>query len=136
MTDEQKLNLGFAFATVLVTVVLIILIKVFGKLKTGLIGPELNLLTYGALWDTISTAAKGQDYWIHISPDFTAFKSLFLILIALCNTILMAWNFKLANRIETEYFYKKSRKNWLKIWSTFLGLIGLMNFLILKTFWE
>jgi hypothetical protein len=136
MTTEQILNFGFAFATVLVTVIIIILYKVSGKLKTGFIGPELNLLTYGSLWDTVSIAARHQPYWIHINAELLPFKILLLILISIANTVIMAWNFKLANRIETEYFQKNSQKVWLKIWSIFWGLIGIMTFFILKTFWE
>jgi hypothetical protein len=136
MTQDQMLNLGYAFATVLFTVVLIVLIKVFGNLKTGLIGPELNLLTYGFLWDTISGATRGENYWPHITPELTAFKTLILIFIVFINTVLMAWNFKLADQVENINLYTKSQKKWRKLWSTFFGVLSFIFFLTIKTFWE
>lgn len=136
MTQEQMLNLGYAFAAVLFTVVLIVLIKVFGNLKTGLIGPELNLLTYGSLWDTISGAARGENYWKHIAPDLTAFRALILIFVVFINTVIMAWNFKLSDQVENDHLYTNSQKMWRKLWSTFFGVLSFVFFLTVKTYWE
>jgi hypothetical protein len=135
MTQEQILNLGYAFATVLFTVVLIVLLKVFGNLKTGLIGPELNLLTYGSLWDTIAGATRGQTYWKNITPELITYKALILIFIVFINTVLMAWNFKLADQVNG-YQYSTSQKRWRMFWSTFFGVLSFVFYITMKTFWE
>jgi hypothetical protein len=56
MSSAHLIELIYAVLTVIITIVLIIGLKIYGNLPIENIGPELNILTYGFMWDTILSA--------------------------------------------------------------------------------
>jgi hypothetical protein len=95
------LKLFYAVLTVAVVVVLVTAARAFGKLKPTRLGPDLNLLTYGFLWDTTLKAVQNKEYW----PNFQAAqwpvnKATTLLVIALVNVVFTAWNMKLDESIS------------------------------------
>ncbi|MBO0953269.1 hypothetical protein [Fibrella forsythiae] len=132
-------GLASALATVGVTVVLIVLVKKFGNVPRGSTGPELNLLTYGALWDIINTAMKGEEYWKNMeytTPALDPYKSYVLGGLTLLNFIFTAWNFKIAHRIETTSSLNTLPRIGLAALSNILGIFSLVLYLVFKTVWE
>ncbi|MEP6669104.1 MAG: hypothetical protein ABJF10_08130 [Chthoniobacter sp.] len=129
-------SLTYAILTVFVTVWLVVLVRVFGKLPVSLVGPDLNLLTYGFLWDTAMKALKEQPYWPSFEPLLLGInKPTTLFTIALLNFILLAANFKIAYRVE------KMTDGVLKTWIgkpsvTTLGVFSLIVFLWAQAKWE
>jgi hypothetical protein len=122
----------FSVLVILVTVIIIILAKKFGRIKNGAWGPELNLLTYGFLWETIISAMRGEPYWMGFSMD-AKFKPLLLAFIMIGNSFLLAWNLKLDDKIPTQ---KGMWATWLKFSRGFLGTCSLLIFLAIDTYWE
>jgi hypothetical protein len=95
------LKLFYAILTVAVVVLLVTAARAFGKLKPTRLGPDLNLLTYGFLWDTTLKAVQDKEYW----PNFHAAqwpvnKATTLLVIALVNVVFTAWNMKLDEAIS------------------------------------
>ncbi|MBD2752603.1 hypothetical protein [Spirosoma validum] len=136
MDQEQIVSLIVSFLTILVTVILIVFVKIYSKIPSGAIGPELNLLTYGTLWDLIISAMKGEDYWKNIEPTLLPYKSFILTFIVILNFVMMAWNFKLANLIEKKRSLSMHTKKQLKGVSLFLGLISLCFYTVFQVFWK
>ncbi len=130
MTPPQIFELAAASLTVIVTIILVIFLKVYGNLPVGNIGPELNLLTYGFLWDTVLKAVTGS-YWKHFPQDIENLKPLVLIGVVLLNVVLMAINFKLAYRLEEGTI---ENRGLTRFGVFFLGIVSLMIFLVLKVF--
>jgi hypothetical protein len=94
------LNLFYAVLTVLGIVGLVAAARAFGKLKPTRLGPDLNLLTYGFLWDISLKALRGGDYWSKFHADqWPINKPTTLFVIALVNVLFTAWNMKLDESI-------------------------------------
>jgi hypothetical protein len=112
---------------------LIILIKKFGKVPIGHVGPDMNLLTYGFLWDTIFAALQGEHYFSRIEPAFNGERGLILAAIAIGNLILLAWNFQVVQEIESaRKINQRAKLGGKRFLSLFLGLMSLFAFLVIK----
>jgi hypothetical protein len=137
--DPQSLqiqNLFYAMLTVFVTVVLVTLVRVFGKLPVSLVGPDLNLLTYGFLWDTGAKALRGVTYWPQFKPlIFEINKPTTLFVLALLNLLLLGANLKFAHLVENTP--KSARRTWLySPLVNALGVFSLILFLWIQAMWE
>ena len=132
----ERLNLVYAVLTVLVTVVFVIFVRVFGKLPTSLVGPDLNLLTYGFLWDTTAKALRGVEYWPRFNPLlWRVNKATTLFAIAFVNLIVLGGNLKFAHSVE------KMEKGRLRTWVfcplvNAFGVFSLILFLWIQAAWE
>lgn len=129
-------NLFYAVLTVLVTVAFVIVVRVFGKLPVSLVGPDLNLLTYGFLWDAAEKALRGAEYWPRFTPlAWNINRGTTLFVIAAFNFIALGANMKLAQRVE------KAKANFAINWLlrplvTALGVFSLLLFLWIQAAWE
>ncbi len=134
------LELFYASMTAVVTVLLVIGLRVFGKLPVSSFGPDFNLLTYGFLWDTTINAVKGNQYWDRFDPTVWPInKPTTLLVIAIFNLVLLAGNMKLANKVE-EIYKQKGRTaytEWfLKPVAIALGITSLIAFLFIQSVWS
>src|SRR6266436_6780723 len=109
-------DLVSALFTVFITVVVILAMRRFGKLPIPLFGVDLNLLTYGYLWDTAWKALRGTPYWPRWDGTLLAMnKPTVLFLVCLLNFFLLAWNMKILHKIEryTEAKTHLGYTNWI-----------------------
>jgi len=129
-------NLFYAVLTVFVTVVFVTALRVFGKLPVSLIGPDLNLLTYGFLWDTASKALRGAEYWPRFVPlAWNVNRPTTLFVISAVNLLALGSNMKLAHLVEG--MKKGGLKDWvLRPLVTMLGVFSLFVFLLIQSSWE
>jgi len=132
----QPANLFYGALTAFVSVVLVMLIRKFGKLPISLIGPDLNLLTYGFLWDTAVKALRNVEYWPRFQPlMWNINRPTTLLVIALLNFILLGFNMKLAHKVEN--MAKGPLRNWLlRPCVTAVGVFSLIAFLWIQASWE
>lgn len=138
-------ELIFSISTVFVTVILLIMVKTFGNIPISSvgIGTDLNLLTYGFLWDTCTKALRDQPFWPRLSLEQSFFSKQFVLLIVFTvNFMIMAGNFKLEHQIEKRLkepapSQRKIRvTNWLlKPFSVASGVFSLILFLFLTSMW-
>jgi hypothetical protein len=127
----------YSILTVFVTVILLIVVKEFGNIPTSplSVGTNLNVLTYGFLWDTSIKALRGQDFWTRFPLNSVFFtKPVILFLIFVVNFLIMAWNLKLEHMFNERIKDKKSQ-NGLKVTIIALGCFSLIIFLILNSAW-
>ena len=131
MTQHQLYELAVAILTAVATVLLIQFFRKFAKIPTDGIGLDLNLLTYGFLWDTVLNATEGK-YWDKFPEGSKEFKPLLLIAIVFANLLLTLQNMRLTYEIEglSESIEKKKKK----FRSYYMGIVSLIIFLILKVF--
>ena len=135
----------YAFLSVIGTVILVTLVKVFGNLPTSILslGTDLNLLTYGFLWDTSVKALRGQEFWSRFPQEDLSFlnKPTILVCIFIFNFLLMAFNLKLEHRVTER---KKSNHEKSSSWVTYwvlkpgvlaLGVFSLLIFLFINAAW-
>ena len=133
------LDLFYSMLTAIVTVVLVIGLRVFGNLPVGIFGPDLNLLTYGFLWDVGIKAMRNVEYWPRFDPTgWPLNKPTTLITISLINLILMGWNMKLADNVATRN--RNGEKTWytegiLKPFIIAIGITSLIVFLYVNSVW-
>lgn len=129
-------SIFFSGLTVIVTVLLIALLRAFGKLPLSLMGPDFNLLTYGFLWDTSLKALRGQDFWPRFTPIYEWMNaSVVLFMIVLLNLFFLGINLKLAD--VTERMEGKWKKNLLmKPLVLMLGVCSLIFFFFCQAAWE
>lgn len=132
-------DLVYAVLTVFITVVIILAIRRFGNLPVALFGVDLNLLTYGYLWDTAQKALRGTSYWPRWNgPLLEMNKPTVLFLICLLNLFLLAWNMKILDKIER---YTKAKihlgyTNWvLRPVAIGFGLTSLVAFIVFNAMW-
>jgi hypothetical protein len=133
----EPTDFGCALLTVFIAVVLLILIRLFGKLPVSLFGLDLNLLTYGYLWDTALKALRNQTYWPRLS-DPSINKAVLLFVICLCNFIFLAWNMKILDSIEKNASSQAriAYTNWvLKPLAMALGLTSVIAFIGFNSLW-
>ena len=134
LLDPQ--NLIYAALTVVVTVVFVIVVRVFGNLPVSLVGPDLNLLTYGFLWETSAKALRGAEYWPRFEPLFWNInRPTTLFAIAFLNLILLGANLKLAYRVESMKSTTQRKWLWKPIVNA-LGVLSLILFLLIHAAWE
>lgn len=131
MTPQQIFELIAASLTIIITILLVVGLKVYGNLPVSNIGPELNLLTYGFLWDTVLKAINGS-YWLNFPKNIENIKPLILIGVILLNIVLMAINFKLAYKLEEGLLESHKPTNRFLVY--FIGIVSLTIFLVLKVF--
>ena len=128
---------GYALLSVFITVVVILLIRLYGKLPVTLFGVDLNLLSYGYLWETCLKAIRGHSYWPRLtSPSIN--KPLLLFVICLLNVLLLAWNMKILHNIETNVGTgtKIRYTNWfLRPVAIAFGFTGLVAFILFNSMW-
>jgi hypothetical protein len=132
----QPENLFYAALTAFVTVFFLVVVRIFGKLPVPFVGPDLNLLTYGFLWDTTVKALRGAEYWPRFQPlAWNLNRGTTLFVIATFNLLALAANMKLAHRVEKlpEGF---TRKWLLRPLITALGVLSLIVFLWIQAAWE
>jgi len=134
LSHQQWLDLAMACATVIVTVGLVVALKIFANIPIGNVASDLNLLTYGFLWDTILKAMYGN-YWQKLSPDLQSFKPLMLFFVIVLNFVLMLWNIKISYNLELSKLQGTTNKN-LKIFSYVIGMFSLMIFFVIKIYAE
>src|ERR1700709_590897 len=111
LTPEQQVNLGLATAAIFLSVGFVWIIKKFGNVENSNIGPELNLLTYGYISDTIVKAINGDKYWHSFNGPLT--RSWILFIITFLNLILLFWNLKLEQSNKTGTL-EINKKKYLK----------------------
>lgn len=130
-TEHNFIELCLTSLLVLLNIVLIIIIKAYGKIPIENTGLELNLLTYGFLWETILDAFYG-DYWPNIPDGLAKYKPIILAVLTFFNFILTIVNFKIAHNVESGLI---SKRKWLyKSLSYFMGIVSLTIFFVLKIF--
>jgi hypothetical protein len=129
-------HLTYPILTVCVTVVLIIVIRKYGKLPVSSMGPDLNFLTYGFLWDTTVKGFKGENYWPYFHPLIGHInKPTTLFIIAVFNLMILGSNMKLA--FKTENMTDGWRKKWVaKPLVSAAGCVSLIIFLWVQATWE
>lgn len=132
MVPNHFLELCYASLTVIITVLLVLGLKAYGNIPTDNIGPDLNLLTYGFLWDTVFQAIRSGNYWPQFPEDLKDYKIVLLMFIVIANTILMAVNFKLAYRTQVTYSFTDKQR--LRFLTFFLGIVSLVIFLVLRVY--
>jgi len=126
----------YPILTVFVTVVFVIIVRRFGELPVSFVGPDLNLLTYGFLWDTAVKALRGDQYWPGFKPlAWNVNKGTTLFVIAAFNLIVLAANMKLADRVEAAKA-GRLRKWVLRPLVFVLGVFSLIVFLSVQAAWE
>ena len=130
------LNLFYAVLTVSVVVGLVAAARAFGKLKPTRLGPDLNLLTYGFLWDITLKAVRGREYWPNFHADqWPINKATTLLVIALINVVFTAWNMKLDESISAKGF--AGLKLFLtRVFSLAIGITSLLMFLGISSILE
>jgi hypothetical protein len=132
-------DLAYAIITVFISVIVILAIRRFGNLPVALFGVDLNLLTYGYLWDTTAKALKGAEYWPRWSGTlFQLNKATVLFVICLLNLFLLAWNMKILDKIEVNSRAKTSAHytNWiLRPVAIAFGLTSLIAFILFNSVW-
>jgi hypothetical protein len=147
MTGINLLNLIISLFTVFCTVVLVVLVKVFGNINCNIssIGTDFNLLTYGFLWDTSATALRGQEYWPRFpsDPSYSQFKPIVLLAIFIANFLFMALNLKLVDiiqaRTQNPAIPARSRvvTKWLLSPSAIsLGFVSLVFYIYINSIWN
>ena len=118
------------------TILLIYCLKIFANIKVNLIsiGTDLNLFTFGFLFDIALRAMEGKEYWSNYSQILS--KNYLLLMIFTGNALIMMLNFKLEDHIATivnssnysinlvNYFYKPC--------VIFLGILSLSIYLVLN----
>ncbi|ETW93065.1 MAG: hypothetical protein ETSY1_40860 [Candidatus Entotheonella factor] len=131
----EFINVFYALLTVFITVLCVIVIRVFGNLPISLLGPDLNLLTYGFLWDTSSKALRGVDYWprfVPVIPNINASTTLFVIVVF--NLLLLGVNLKLAHHAPD---FTDGQQKWLiRPLTNTIGILSLIIFLLIQGMWE
>lgn len=135
LIDISYIEVFYSILIVLVTIVVVLLIKIFGNIPASTIGTDLNILTYGFLWDTVIKSVRGKEYWINFEPSlvFELNKATILLVICLVNTILMAWNFKICHKASIDHSLKT--RLILKPISLVIGMISLFFFLFCRVVW-
>jgi hypothetical protein len=132
-------DLVYAVITVFISVVVILAIRRFGNLPIALFGVDLNLLTYGYLWDTATKALRGTSYWPRWNGTLLQMnKPTVLLLICLLNLFLLAWNMKILDNIEryTEAKIHLGYTNWvLRPVAIAFGLTSLVAFIFFNSMW-
>jgi hypothetical protein len=129
-------NVFYAGLTVFVTVIFINIIRTFGKLPVSFVGPDLNLLTYGFLFDTTLKALRGTVYWPHFHSLLGEInRPTTLFVISLINLLALGFNMKLAHQAE------KMANSRVKTWAmkpliTAIGVFSLVIFLFAQAAWE
>ena len=147
MTGLNLLNLIISLLTVFCTVVLVVLIKVFGGINCNIssIGADFNLLTYGFLWDTSTTALRGKEYWPRFpsDPSYTQFKPIVLLAIFIFNFLFMALNLKLVDIIQarTQNSASPARSRVVTKWilipaAISLGFVSLAFYIFINSIWN
>ena len=118
------------------TILLIYILKFLTNIKVDpiSIGTDLNLFTFGFLFDIALKAMEGKEYWSNYS--YLLSKNYLLLIIFTTNALIMMANFKLENHITTviasstysmnlvDYFYRPC--------VIFLGIVSLSIYLILN----
>jgi hypothetical protein len=101
------------------------------------VGPELNLLTFGFLWDVIMKAMLKQCYFDRIWSPLIDHKPFVLAVIVLSNFVLMACNLKWTAQLDARRKFISSHAVQLRrIRVVFFGVLSLLIFLSIKTFWD
>lgn len=143
-TLVNRMDLFYAGLAVFFSVFAVALIRYFGNLPVGRVGTDLNLLTYGFLWDTALKALRPLEYWPRFQQDLWPInKGTTLLVIATCNLILMGFNMKLADRIDIRKAKAKATLTFteriglfgLQVVSLTLGLTSLLAFLMISSIW-
>ena len=133
----------YSFLTVFITVILITIVKVFGGISINgtAIGTDLNLVTYGFIWDICTKALRGHDFWPRFSVNLTFLnKPVILLLIFVGNFLIMALNLKLEDIVN-----QRQNTGVQPAWVTqmllkpsviALGVFSLIIFLLLNSAWS
>jgi len=130
---------AYALITVFISVVVILAMRRFGNLPVALFGVDLNLLTYGYLWDTATKALKGTEYWPRLNGTVLYVnKPTILLVTCLLNLFLLAWNMKLLDKIEANTA-GKTRVGYtnfvLRPFAIAIGLTSLIAFIFFNSAW-
>lgn len=118
------------------TVILIYILKLFANIKVELISvsTDLNLFTFGFLFDIALKAMNNEPYWINYSGLLS--KNYLLLLIFTGNALVMMLNFKLEDYLKKvindpnhsnsliDYFHKPI--------ILFLGIVSFTVYLVLN----
>jgi hypothetical protein len=132
---HERRKFFLALIAIIIAVVLIAVLKRFGGIKAGRIGPELNLFTYGYLGDTFIKAMNKEKYWPQFPPEFDDVKIWVLFILATANLVLMGYNFKLDSTMD--HLPSSRRKNFRRVTMIASGIVSLVIFFECKmTFGE
>ena len=118
------------------TILLIYILKFLTNIKVDLIsiGTDLNLFTFGFLFDIALKAMEGKEYWSNYS--YLLSKNYLLLIIFTANALIMMVNFKLENHITTvigSSNYSMNLVDYLyRPCVIFLGIVSLSIYLILN----
>lgn len=141
----------YSFLTVFITVILITTVKVWGGISINgtAIGTDLNLATYGFIWDICTKALRGQDFWPRFSVSLTFLnKPVILLLIFVGNFLIMALNLKLEDIVNQRQNISVQPEQNIRVqpkWVTqmllkplviALGVFSLIIFLLLNSAWS
>ena len=128
-------HLAMSLLTVGVTVFLIHFVRKFGNIPTGFMGPDLNLLSFGFLWDTIVKSVLDGNYWPGFPEADTALlpKAVTLAIVVFFNIVLLLGNFKLAAQVPS--WENVALRALGKSFITFLGILSGMFFVFAQTAW-
>lgn len=132
--DGKWLDLGYAAFGLFLGVFFIYLIKRFGGIKTGFLGPELNAFTFGFLCDDLVTAMQSKSYWSEY--PYQEGKSLVLGSLLVLNLVLFAWNLKIDDKLDTHRWrgsHSTFREQFL---SVFYGILAVGIYLVIKVAWN
>ena len=92
----------YAIFAVIVTVLILFGVRWYGNIPNSSLCIDLNLLTYGFLWDVAIKAVREREYWPRFDESLLDLnKGTTLLSIALLNFVFMACNFKLVNKINS-----------------------------------
>ena len=133
-----------SFLIIFFTIFLIHILKVLMNIKFNVvsIGTDLNLFTFGFLFDTALKAMNGNQYWNNYSQSyfFGFSKNISLLLIFAFNMLLMMFNFKLeyytANLLTLTSCPTRKVKYVYKPLIIFLGTLSLSIYLISTSIFE
>ena len=130
-------GLAAGVLTVAVTIGLVLVVKHVAKIKNGNIGPELNLLTFGFLWDTIAMAMSQKNYWHRMPPALATGKAIVLGFLVVINFALMMVTIADADKLEKHRnSLSLTEVKRLRLKTTSFGVLSLSFFLLIKTFWD
>lgn len=126
------------------TVLFVYILKKFASISIELIsiGTDLNLFTFGFLFEIVLKAMKGEPFWLNYDSQTLSEilpKSYLLLLIFTGNALVMMGNFRLESHIDDKTqanstFRNTSRfKYFLRPLVIFLGIVSLTIYLALTS---
>lgn len=102
-------------------------------MPVGNVGCDLNILTFGFLWDVILKAIAGS-YFEKLPTGLAPYKALVLASVIILNFFFVLINLRISASLDKRPAGLSIRPFWLRFWAYFVGLLGVFIFVTLKIY--